>query len=41
MEAVLEDVYVLIHQGKISAVADLLPLVEKVHQAGKALFNVA
>jgi chaperonin GroEL len=41
MEAVLEDVYVLIHQGKISAVADLLPLVEKVHQAGKALFIVA
>ena len=30
MEAVLEDAYVLIHQGKISAVADLLPLLEKV-----------
>jgi chaperonin GroEL len=41
MEAVLEDAYVLIHQGKISAVADLLPLLEKVLQAGKSLFIVA
>jgi chaperonin GroEL len=32
---------VLIHQGKISAVADLLPLLEKVLQAGKSLFIVA
>jgi chaperonin GroEL len=30
MEAVLEDPFVLIHQGKISAVADLLPLLELV-----------
>ena len=30
MEAVLEDPYILLHQGKISAVADLLPLLEKV-----------
>ena len=41
MEAVLEDAYVLIHQGKISSVSELLPLVEKVHQSGKALFIVA
>ena len=41
MEAVLEDAYVLIHQGKISAVADLLPLLEKVLGAGKSLFIVA
>ena len=41
MEAVLEDAYVLIHQGKISAIADLLPLLEKVVQAGKPLFIVA
>jgi chaperonin GroEL len=41
MEAVLEDAHVLIHQGKISSVADLLPLLEKVHQAGKPLFIVA
>ncbi|MBC7639581.1 MAG: chaperonin GroEL, partial [Rhodoferax sp.] len=41
MEAVLEDAYVLIHQGKISAVADLLPLLEKVLGAGKSLSIVA
>jgi chaperonin GroEL len=41
MEAVLEDVFVLLHQGKISTVADLLPLLEKVIQSGKALFVVA
>src|ERR671931_413446 len=35
MEAVLDDACVLIHQGKISAVSDLLPLLEKVVQAGK------
>ena len=26
MEAVLDDPYILLHQGKISAIADLLPL---------------
>jgi chaperonin GroEL len=41
MEAVLEDPYVLIHQGKISAIADLLPLLEKVLATGKPLFMVA
>jgi chaperonin GroEL len=41
MEAVLEDAYVLIHQGKISAVADLLPLLEQVAKAGKPLAIVA
>ncbi|HEU0214134.1 MAG TPA: chaperonin GroEL [Jiangellaceae bacterium] len=41
MEAVLEDAYVLLHQGKISTVAELLPLLEKVVQSGKALFVVA
>ena len=41
MEAVLEDPYVLIHQGKISAVADLLPLLEKVAKAGKPLVVIA
>jgi chaperonin GroEL len=41
MEAVLEDTYILLHQGKISAVADLLPLLEKVVQAGKGLLIVA
>ncbi len=41
MEAVLEDPYILLHQGKISAVADLLPLLEKVIAAGKPLFILA
>ncbi|MCC3773438.1 chaperonin GroEL [Streptomyces sp. UNOB3_S3] len=34
MEAVLDDPYILIHQGKISAIQDLLPLLEKIIQAG-------
>ncbi len=41
MEAVLEDAYVLLVQNKISSVAELLPLLEKVVQAGKPLFIVA
>jgi chaperonin GroEL len=41
MEAVLEDAYVLIYQGKISAVADLLPLLEKVVGASKPLLIIA
>jgi chaperonin GroEL len=41
MEAVLDDPYILLHQGKISAVAELLPLLEKVIQAGKPLFILA
>jgi chaperonin GroEL len=40
-EAVLENPYILIHQGKISAVADLLPLLEKVVQSGKTLLIIA
>ncbi|CAM5506693.1 60 kDa chaperonin [Streptomyces avidinii] len=34
MEAVLDDPYILINQGKISSIQDLLPLLEKVIQAG-------
>jgi chaperonin GroEL len=41
MEAVLDDPYILLHQGKISAIADLLPLLEKVIAAGKPLFILA
>src|SRR3954466_10573270 len=41
MEAVLDDAYLLLVQGKISSISDLLPLLEKVVQAGKALFIVA
>src|SRR5437667_135896 len=35
MEAVLEDAYVLVHEKKISTMKDLLPVLEKVAQAGK------
>ena len=41
MEAVLEDAYVLINDGKISSVADFLPLAEKVAQTRKPLLVVA
>ncbi|MHB1639375.1 MAG: chaperonin GroEL, partial [Candidatus Dormibacteria bacterium] len=41
MEAVLEDPYILITDRKISAIADLLPVVEKIHQSGKPLVVVA
>ena len=41
MEAVLDDPYVLIANQKISAVRDLLPILEKVMQAGKSLLIVA
>jgi chaperonin GroEL len=41
MEAVLDNAYILIHQGKIGSVADLLPLLEKVVQSGKPLLIVA
>ncbi len=41
MEAVLEDPYVLLHGSKITAVRDLLPLLEKVMQTGKPLVIIA
>ena len=41
MEAVLEDAYILLHREKISAIADLLPLLEKVLAEGKPLLIVA
>ncbi|MCW2605172.1 MAG: groL [Pseudonocardiales bacterium] len=41
MEAVLEDPYILIVEGKISTVKDLLPLLEKVMQSGKPLAIIA
>ncbi|HUZ43964.1 MAG TPA: chaperonin GroEL [Acidimicrobiales bacterium] len=41
MEAVLEDAYVLLVGSKISAVRDLLPVLEKVMQSGKPLAIVA
>jgi chaperonin GroEL len=41
METVLEDSYILLHRGKISHAADLLPLLEKVMQAGRPLAVIA
>ncbi|MEV0418359.1 chaperonin GroEL [Streptosporangium canum] len=41
MEAVLEDPYILITQGKVSSVADFLPLLEKIAQTKKALLVIA
>ena len=41
MEASLEDAYVLIVESKISAVKDLLPILEKVMQSGKPLAIIA
>ena len=41
MEAELEDPYILIANSKISSVKDLLPLLEKVMQAGKPLVIIA
>ncbi|HEX9632743.1 MAG TPA: chaperonin GroEL [Gemmatimonadales bacterium] len=41
MEAILEDGYVLIHDKKISAMKDLLPVLEKVAQTGKPLLLIA
>jgi chaperonin GroEL len=40
-EAVLEDVYILLNQGKISSVQELLPVLEKVMQSGKPLLIIA
>ena len=40
-EAVLENPYILFNQGKISAVSDLVPMLEKVMQAGRPLLIVA
>src|SRR5690606_2461296 len=41
MEAVLDDPYILLVQGKISSVSELLPLLEKVIATGKPLFILA
>ncbi|CAN2233786.1 GroL Chaperonin GroEL (HSP60 family) [actinobacterium SCGC AAA044-D11] len=41
METVLEDAYILISGGKISALAEILPILEKVSQAGKPLLIIA
>ncbi len=41
MEAQLEDAYILIHEKKISAMKDLLPILEKQAQTGKPMLIIA
>ena len=41
MEVVLEDAYILIHEKKISALKELVPLLESVAQQGKPLLIIA
>ena len=41
MESVLDDAYILISANKISSLAELLPILEKVSQAGKPLLIIA
>jgi len=41
MECVLEDAYVLVHEKKIESAKDLLPVLTKVAESGKALLLVA
>ena len=41
METVLEEVYILIHEKKISALKDLVPMLERVAQQGKPFLIIA
>jgi len=41
METVLEDPYILIYEKKISTMKDLLPILEKVAQAGRTMLIIA
>jgi len=41
MEAVLEDLSILIHEKKISAMRDLIPVLEQVAREGRALLIIA
>ncbi len=41
MEAVLEDPYILIHEKKLSAMKDLIPILEAVARSGKPLLIIA
>ncbi|MFH1778290.1 MAG: chaperonin GroEL [Candidatus Omnitrophota bacterium] len=41
MESVLDDPYILIHEKKISALKDMLPLLEKIARTGKPLIIIA
>ena len=41
LESVLEDVYILLHEKKISNVREIIPLLEKIAQVGRPLLIVA
>jgi chaperonin GroEL len=41
MEAVLDDPYILLYEKKISAVADLVPIMEKVARTGRPIVLIA
>lgn len=41
MESILEDPYILIYDKKISAIKDLLPILEKVSQSGRSLLIIS
>lgn len=41
MECVLEDVYILLYEKKISSMKDLLPVLEKIAQKGKPLLIIS
>ena len=40
-QAVLEDAYILLHREKVSSLPDLLPLLEKIAESGKAVLILA
>src|SRR5512136_1212704 len=41
MEAILEEPYILVYEKKLSAIKDMIPLLEKVAQSGKPLLIIA
>jgi len=41
LEAILEDVYILLHEKKISNVREIIPLLEKIAQVGRPLLIIA
>jgi len=41
MECVLEDAYVLIHEKKVSSAKDLIPILSKIAESGRALLIIA
>ena len=41
MEAVLEDAYILLYEKKLSSIAEIIPLLEKIAQVGSQLLIVA